>query len=147
MKTIDLEIFNNYQKDLAQLMNFFTGSDELRTKEIVSNLEKYIEDGTAIVGGHIIDNELSSFIWCHERKFGGTTRLHIAYFIVSEKHRGKGLSKKLISFAKTEATKRNIDYLDLNVDPNNYKAINIYENSGFETEKLQLKLNINGGEN
>lgn len=98
------------------------------------------------MGGHIIDNKLASFIWCHERVFGGVKRLHISYFIVDESFRGNGLSKDLINYAKSQAGKLGIDYIDLNVEPDNEAAIKVYQKSGFKTEKLQLFMEINRGE-
>lgn len=142
MNKINLEIYERYSNDLTRLIKNFTESSA-RTTEVMQNLKSFIENSSAIVGGHIIDNELASFIWCYERSFGGTKRLHISYFIVDEKYRGQGLSKDLLKFSQEEARKLNIQLIDLNVEPDNETAIKVYKKSGFNTEKLQLVMEIN----
>ena len=146
MHDINLEIYNKYTKDFATLIKHFTESS-LRTIEVMQNLELFLENETAIVGGHIIDEKLVSFIWCHERNFGGTRRLHISYFIVDENYRGRGLSKDLLNFSKEKAEKLNIQLIDLNVEPENETAIKVYKKAGFKTEKLQLVMEVNKGDN
>lgn len=146
MHNINLEIYKNYSNDIAVLLEHFTKSTE-RTLEVMQNLELFIENGTAIVGGHIIDNKLVSFIWCYERKFGGTKRLHISYFIVNEGYRGQGLSKELLNFAVKKAEESGVKSIDLNIEPDNEKALKVYEKSGFNIEKLQLVMEVNKDDN
>src|SRR5699024_8795185 len=113
-----------------------------RTQNVMKNLKTFIDDETAIAAGHQINERLGSFIWCYKKKFGGSERLHVSYFIVDEKFRGKGLSKELISFMKENANELGISEIDLNVEPENEKAIELYHNSGFITEKLQLLMKL-----
>lgn len=142
MNDIDLKTYRKYSKDIINLIDYFTKSP-LRTVEVMKNLHTFIENETAIVGGHIINDKIVSFIWCYQRKFGGTKRLHISYFIVDDEFRGQGLSKDLLTFAKRKAEQLNIKLIDLNVEPENETAIKVYKNSGFITEKLQLVMEVN----
>lgn len=145
MYKISMDLYHKYSKDLIQLINHFTESDA-RTQEVMSNLKKYIENQTALVAGHIIDERLASFIWCYEREFAGQKRLHISYFIVADSYRGKGLSKELLTYVKNTAKELNLDLIDLNVEHQNDIAIRIYEKSGFNTENLQMVMKVNKGD-
>src|SRR5699024_3498739 len=99
---IDSESYVKYYEDLYVLINYFTNNNK-RTQNVMKNLKTFIDDETAIAAGHQINERLGSFIWCYKKKFGGSERLHVSYFIVDEKFRGKGLSKELISFMKETA--------------------------------------------
>lgn len=61
---------------------------------------------------------------------------YIMDLVVDPNFRGEGKARALIESAKTWARDRKADYLELNVLKENEKAINLYENVGFqETNK------------
>lgn len=145
MNRLNIESYKNYSEDIKTLIVELTNSDK-RTNEIMNSLKVYIENDTAIISGHIMNDKLVSFIWCYPREFGAKKRLHISYFIVDKLYRGKGYSKDLLKFAKCTALELGINEIDLNVDPTNSKAIRVYEAAGFETEKLLLVLKNENGD-
>lgn len=145
MQEINIEIYDKYYSDLYNLIKYFKRSNE-KTIATLEKLRTYITEGSAFAAGHIIKGHLSTFIWCHKKKFSGIDRIHITYFIVSEEYRGEGLSRDLISYAKKVAQKNNINEIDLNVNPENKIAIDAYHRAGFTTEKLQLIMKIDEGE-
>lgn len=145
MYKISVDLYHKYSKDLIHLINHFTESDA-RTQEVMSNLKSYIENQTALIAGHIINDRLASFIWCYEREFAGHKRLHISYFIVDDSFRGEGLSKDLLNFAIKTSKELKLDLIDLNVDSKNDIAIKVYEKAGFNTENLQMILKVNEGD-
>lgn len=141
MKILNDILYEKHIDDLRRMIEHFNDNDK-RSNDILNNLKRFISDGSAITAGHIIDDKLVSFIWCYVREFDGLDRMHISYFIVDEKFRGRGYSKDLINFAINITKENNISLIDLNVDESNEIALQLYQNSGFEIEKLQLVLDL-----
>lgn len=66
-----------------------------------------------------------------------------AYFIedivVDENYRRKGIGKKLYNFLKEQATKKNIDAIELNVWAFNESSIRFYESLGMTVKNMKLE--------
>lgn len=146
MINIDKQVFNKYYEDIFNLVNHFKDS-ESKTLNVLEKLKLFINDESTIIAGHEIDKKLVSFVWCYKRKFGDVERLHISYFIVDKPYRGKGLSKDLMFFIQEKAVENNIGKIDLNVNPDNIRAINVYKNAGFIPEKIQLVMDLKENKN
>lgn len=71
------------------------------------------------------------------------TTYFIDDIVVDKSSRGKGIGKKLYYFLKEEATKENIDAIELNVWAFNESAIKFYESLGMSVKNMKLEQILN----
>lgn len=149
-------LIRDYQKYKSEIMtmmkeiysnNFNISSHELNkiSNEKTKNLEKYIDDGSAILIGCINDNKLIAFAWLYVHEFFDEKRIHINQIAVNSSFNGKGIGKKLMIKIEEEAIRRGVDVIDLFVMESNEVAMKMYEGLSFETEKRYMikKLKVN----
>lgn len=110
--------------------------------DITLKIKKYVLEGACLCFGVFVEKKLAGILSSYKREFGGEKRVHVNYFIVSEKHRKQGLGKKLIESMVEMLKKDNIEAIDLNVDTDNINARKFYEHLGFKEEKLLLNLKL-----
>lgn len=84
--------------------------------------------------------ERAGFIWVAETNVDGTPQPHgfVMDLYVALPHRGKGLSKKLLSAGEEWLRERGLDYVLLSVAPHNQPALALYSRVGYKVEKLIL---------
>ncbi|QIH75561.1 GNAT family N-acetyltransferase [Macrococcoides canis] len=127
-----------YKDDIIHLINY-TLEDNEKSKDKVNDLiSNYIFKNNTFIFGHVEDNKLVSFIWFFNRTFNNTERLHVSYLATNYEYRGKGLGKELMNKVVETAKEQKINFIDLNVDPNNIEAISLYNKLNFTTEKILL---------
>lgn len=116
--------------------------DILDTKSFVkdkyTDLMKYIIEGSAIPIGAFIDNKPVGFVWAYRVYTLSYVAIHIAYISVLKEFRGQGIAKSLIAFCSNHAKSLGIDRLELIVKADNKSAIELYNNTGFITERMIL---------
>lgn len=63
--------------------------------------------------------------------YADTEMVYVDDFVVSKKHRGRGIGTALLEAALEVAKKRGVVWVKLNCDVGNESAMRIYEKSGF----------------
>ena len=119
-------IFYNkhYIKKSTQLYNLIKYSTKLISMMKHISMKEFIRFGKAIYN--------NSSAWIDE--FVKGEFIHIDLIVVDEKHRNKGLAKKIIKSVFEEADKENIV---VTLETQNPKNVHIYKYFGFEVVKEQ----------
>lgn len=134
-KNLLIEYRDDIKKCLMQLESIHS---ELEANKMLSNINQYLDDGTAIIICAIDDAHLIGLIWAYERLIDIEKRYHINYFVIDEKHRKKGIGNKLINKIFEIAKENKIDNIELIVNSKNKNALEFYKKLKFEEEKLYL---------
>lgn len=113
--------------------------EERSYEDKLSELRKYIMDGSAIVYLAINKADVLGWIWCHPIQRVNERRLHIASFAVSENSRNKGVGTLLMKEAECYAKENDYISLDLLVTKDNLSALSFYKKHNYETERYLLK--------
>ena len=71
------------------------------------------------------------------------TTYFIEDIVVDKNYRRKGIGKKLYYFLKEQASKENIDAIELNVWAFNESAIKFYESLGMSVKNMKLEQVLN----
>lgn len=97
---------------------------ELRIREIL-----VAEDDSGVVG------KIEAF----EGKRSGIGRfIFIKRFVISSRHRGKGVGKAMLEYVINQAKKKGIGIIELGVTPNNRIANALYKKYGFKDVKREV---------
>lgn len=67
---------------------------------------------------------------------------YIIDIVVDTNSRSHGIGKLLLEEVKTWSKNRNLEYVELSVLSNNYRAIKLYENFGFNEYQKNMKLHL-----
>lgn len=117
--------------DLHPYIMRIGGQSKQFIEETISKEESdiFVADmGGEIVGfSSIFEKETPNFEFMVPHSYA-----HLMDILVTKNHQGKGIATKLMEEAKWWATGRGLDYIELNVRPNNDSAINFYIKNGFE---------------
>ena len=68
---------------------------------------------------------------------------HLGFMYVDAAHRGLGINELIINALKDWSRTQNISHLYLDVYAGNAAAIRAYEKSGFESNMLQMRVDLN----
>ena len=117
--------FSKYEDDIYDCF-FHLRNSKREAKNLTKNMSNYINDGTAIVYGAIVDDRLISFIWGYEIR---ENTMHINYFSTNKAYRGIGAGTKLLDIFINS----NYKY-ELLVEKRN-PAINLYKKQGFKIKQ------------
>lgn len=137
----------NYEKKILELLidsyliNFdLTIEESIKiSNEKLSSIKEYIKEEKATLLIAIDERELKGIIWLHKHQVFEESRMHVNQIIIDYKYRGKGIAKKLINEAEKLALKEGLKAIDLFVTESNVRALEMYKNLGFETERRYLK--------
>ena len=111
--------------------------------EKFEKLITYIGEENAFIWAAFLEGRITGFAWTFKHDYFGEKRLHINHIFVKEEYRLKGVARSLM-IAVRQWTKRNgIHCQDLYVRKDNSAAIALYNNLGFETEKIYMTLKDN----
>lgn len=143
---ITLPEFGTHQQKIKYLLEYvyranFQGTilDGFIVDNTLIRLKSYIEDGSAILFGAFIGNELVGFIWGYEREMLDQKRIHINQFVVETKQQRLGIGKLLMSAIEEEAVYRDIYTIELFVSKSNPGAVLFYTNSNFVVSRYQME--------
>lgn len=147
IKRIDKAIAEKYSDRIIELLDEVLDInnvvvDKNYSLNLVSEMGKFIDDGSAYIVGAFDDEKLIGFIWCYRRIFNQEERLHIYHFIVDKTCRGAGVGQQLINTAFTYAQENNISKIDLMATSSNKQALNFYYKNKFVDERLLLSRGI-----
>ncbi|WP_164544056.1 GNAT family N-acetyltransferase [Jeotgalibaca ciconiae] len=150
IKQIDEIMLESIFEELIELKNYssslhFNNANEINNYNRVKTKElfQYIPQYKAFLFGAFEEEKLIGFIWGYPRTFFNEERIFINSLVVSKSYQNRGIGKKLIEKIKLFA-KDTLNYqaLDLTVIPTNDKAIKLYENLGFKSERIQMRLEL-----
>ncbi len=117
------KVLKEYIEDLRK--EYYNGDINEEVDRIYNNMKNFTTDGTAIILGLYILEELQGFIWGYKEN---DDTIHVNYFYVRDEYRKFGFGKKLLANLE-KVVRKNIE---LNVDKNNVNAYRFYLKSGFE---------------
>lgn len=83
-------------------------------------------------------NDVAGFLWAYEITKNSNRVMHIAYFVVSERHQKKGHGKALMDAVEKLAKQIGIETLELNVKFTNLYAIEYYKRCDFQAENITM---------
>lgn len=121
----------DYANELIDVGKF---TEERAMAKAKSEFDKMLVDGIRTPNNYIYIAENNShenvgLIWYNAEK---KDKIFIAYFIVYQEHRGMGYSKAILLELEKLVKNQGINLICLHVFKNNYIAINLYNNMGYE---------------
>lgn len=136
----DIEDNNNSILILIKdILKFNTNIDNGKSQEVLDNMQKYINDGTACITGAFFKGKIIGFLWMYEIDF---QKMHINYFCVDKNYRSKGIGTKLLMLSIMLAKEKKIKYIELRVEENNDIAKQFYARNNFKKVKDKLLLEV-----
>jgi len=143
IRKVEIQDIKNNEKELKilfkEMLELKFGKCESKIEEVYKNMEKFIEDGSAIIIGAFEDNRILGFIWCYEIR---KKTYHINYFAVDENYRSLGIGQKLLDQLYEIAKENKIELLELLVEASNSKAIKKYKNNEFTEKYIKMEKQI-----
>lgn len=127
-----------YKHDIIKLINYTLDDIEKSKRKVDELIISYISSSNTYVFGHVRNNELISFVWFFKRSFNNIDRMHVSFIATDSRYRGLGLGSKLLEIVYKTSLEKSIEYIDLNVSPDNLNALSLYKKLNFKTEKLLL---------
>lgn len=138
--------FSLWKDRIAELFNSsvrinFPDAEVEKTYGMVKceEVEKYLEEGSAIVFAAIEDEKLAGWVWCHQIHRLDGMRIHIAEIAVAEEWHRRGIGSKLIKEVEHYAVENKFHAIDLLVTSSNRSAVNFYEKADFKPERYLMK--------
>jgi ribosomal protein S18 acetylase RimI-like enzyme len=107
-------------------------------------LNGYINEGSALVFGAFLDENLIGFLWLYKHNFFYETRLHVNQIVVNSQFRGRGIGKQLMKEVEKQAEQLGVETIDLFVSESNREAMKMYTEMGYETERRLIKKGVGG---
>lgn len=104
----------------------------------LEGVEKYLQDGSAVIFLAVSEAGTCGWIWCHEIDRMGEKRLHIANIAVNPQFRKQGIGSALYSAAENYARETGYQAIDLLVTASNSGAVKLYRDLGFSDERIQM---------
>lgn len=108
----------------------------------VGKISGYIEDGSAIVSGAFVDEQLVGFSWAYELSIFGERRVHIDMIGVNPKYRRQGIAQNLIDIQIEEMKKRDIHIIEAMTTRSNLNAYNWFHSMGFIDERIKVRRDL-----
>ena len=93
----------------------------------VEGFKKAIEKGSKVYWVNV-DGKRAGYFSIYPRD----GKMYLSKFYLHKDFRGKGISKEMLSFIKSEARKLNLPSIFLNVNKHNYGSIKAYEHLGLK---------------
>ena len=114
-------------------------------QNMIADLCKYLEDGSAVLLGVFDKESLCGFLWAYRRYVGNQKRMHLNHIAIKASSRGLGMGKMLIIELEAFCQKEGFDAIELMASISNKEAMGLYKNKGFEIERVQFFKNFNKG--
>jgi ribosomal protein S18 acetylase RimI-like enzyme len=129
---------------LAELVNAIQDSESLDISKAIGNCRILLNDANCNLLVAKVGDSVVGFIDFTTRK----TALHpapcglIDELIVSEKYRGQGIGRQLISAAVDKCRQLGCCEIEVSTEKTNAKAREFYKSSGFEDVGVLLEMNL-----
>lgn len=124
-KKITINDFRKNKSDLYDCILELKKNNSKESDKIIINMERYLNDKSAIIICSYVENKIVGFIWGY---YLSNNKIHINYFSVLGKYRNNGFGTKLI---KKIISDNKDSKLELLVNKDNSKAIKFYIKNGF----------------
>lgn len=128
-KKITINDFRKNKSDLYDCILELKKNNSKESDKIIINMERYLNDKSAIIICSYVENKIVGFIWGY---YLSNNKIHINYFSVLGKYRNNGFGTKLI---KKIISDNKDSKLELLVNKDNSKAIKFYIKNGFTKEE------------
>ena len=112
---------------------------ENKLLEVYNNMERFVEDGSAILIGAFEKEKVIGFIWAYKIK---EKTYHINYFAVNKNNRRLGVGQKLLDKLYEIAKENKIGIIELFVEAHNENAIKKYKKNEFEEKYIKMEKNM-----
>lgn len=126
--------YSNFKS--CSFMNSFTYKDAERK---IEGLIEHVSSGSAMVYGVFDKDTMIGYVWTYEHSFREEVRVYVNEIHVVEAYRNKGVGKQLLSAVETMARERGYGALYIHAEGNNDGAIRLYQQEGYEIERVQLR--------
>ena len=116
--------------------------DSLTYKDAEQKIEgliEHISNGSAMVFGVFDNEDLIGYVWAYEHSFREEVRVYVNEIHVDEAYRNRGIGKQLLSAVESMARERGYKALYIHAEGDNDGAIRLYQNEGYEIERVQLR--------
>ena len=117
-------------------LDSFTHDDAERK---IDGMIEHVTNGSAMVIGALEGDELVGYVWAYEHPFREEVRIYVNEIHVHEDYRGKGIGRELLKAVESMARERGYRALYIHTEGNNAGAIRLYQNEGYEIERVQLR--------
>lgn len=137
-----------YEKSLICLMeivlcdNLTQDYPDNLAKEYVQKMPGYIQDGSAIIVGGFLKDNLIGFSWAYEMNIYGEKRLHIDMIGVDPSFRKRGIAYSLLKIQIQEAERRKIKIIEAMVTRANENSYSWFHSIGFVDERVKVRMEI-----
>ena len=105
----------------------------------IDSLIEHVYNKKAIVYGYFDECSLVGYIWAYEHKYRDERRVYVSEVRVEENYRGKGIGRMLLHAIQDTAVEMGFKALYIHAEASNSGAIRLYENEGYELERVQLR--------
>lgn len=120
----------------CSFMDSFTYKD---AEQKIDGLIEHVSNGSAIVYGVFDSENLIGYVWAYEHPFREEVRIYVNEIHVAEAYRNRGIGKQLLHAIECLAKERGYGALYIHAEGNNDGAIRLYQNEGYEIERIQLR--------
>jgi ribosomal protein S18 acetylase RimI-like enzyme len=117
-------------------MDCFTYKD---AEQKIVGLMEHVSNGSAMVYGVFDNEDLVGYVWAYEHPFREEIRVYVNEIHVDEAYRNRGVGKQLLSTVESMARSKGYGALYIHAEGNNEGAIRLYQNEGYEIERVQLR--------
>lgn len=133
-----LQLADFYKKniDSCSFIENFTKDDAINK---IDSLIEHVSNNQAIVYGYYLNKLLIGYVWAYGHKYRDEERIYVSEIRVDENYRGKGIGHKLLQAVENAALKLGYKALYIHAEASNKGAIRLYENEGYELERVQLR--------
>ncbi len=143
IKQLDLDMVRNYKEKLTEylficLMENIQNTTRHDAEKYFDNIQKFTEDGSAIVLGAFYENDLVGIQWAYEVDYQGESRLHSSFDFVAPNYQGKGIGTQMMGVLETIAKTRGIHAIEAMCSASNAGAVKYHVRNGFEVERYKL---------
>ena len=120
----------------CSFMDCFTYKD---AEQKIVGLMEHVSNGSAMVYGVFDNEDLVGYVWAYEHPFREEIRVYVNEIHVDEAYRNRGVGKQLLSTVESMARSKGYGALYIHAEGNNEGAIRLYQNEGYEIERVQLR--------
>lgn len=114
-------------------------------EQSISDLERFINDGSAVAFVCIANNKVQGWIWCYEIHRLNNRRLHVTDFAVTPDEQRRGIGSILIDTVEKYADENGFDGIDLMCSESDFSAKKFYLKHGYEPERYLMAKYFRGG--
>ena len=134
-----------YQMEIEQLMNMILNENITQrfpdnlSKKYVSQLPKFISDGSALIVGAFDGENIIGFQWCYYIQVFNEKRIHSNFIGVNSNYQNCGIAHHMLKLIEEKAKEKGVYIIEAMVTLNNTNSFNYHKNQGFIVERCKMK--------